>query len=158
MTAFGLNVVIAVMWLLLSNAPSATVFAVGFAVGFALVAAFRTVIGGENYVRRCIAFVGFALVFTREFVVANAKVAWLVLFRSRESLHPNFLTYDVTGLTRHEILLLFYCISLTPGTTTVDVAPDFKTLVLHALDADHPDQVRAEVDRTLKRSILAFTR
>ena len=158
MTAFGLNVVIAVMWLLLSNAPSATVLAVGFTVGFALVAAFRTVIGGETYVRRCIAFVRFVLVFTREFVVANAKVAWMVLFRSRESLHANFLTYDVTGLTRQEILLLSYCISLTPGTTTVDVSPDFKTLVLHALDADHPDQVRAEVDRRLKHSILAFTR
>lgn len=158
MTAFGLNVVIAVMWLLLSNAPSATVFAVGFAVGFALVAAFRTVVGGENYVRRCLAFLRFVLVFMREFVVANAKVAWMVLFRSRESLHPNFLTYDVTGLTQNEILLLSYCISLTPGTTTVDVSPDFKTLVLHSLDADHPDQIRAEVDRTLKRSILAFTR
>lgn len=158
MIAFGLNVVIAVIWLLLSRAPSAMVFAVGFAVGFALVAAFRTVVGGESYVRRCIAFVGFVLVFTREFLVANAKVAWMVLFRSRDSLHPNFMTYDVTGLTRHEILLLSYCISLTPGTTTVDVAPDFKTLILHALDANQPDQVRAEVDRTLKRSILAFTR
>ncbi|HMP81940.1 MAG TPA: Na+/H+ antiporter subunit E [Verrucomicrobiota bacterium] len=158
MIAFGLNVVIAIIWLLLSRTPSAMVFAVGFVVGFALVAAFRTVVGGESYVRRCLAFVRFVLVFTREFVVANGKVAWMVLFRSRESLHPNFLTYDVTGLTRHEILLLSYCISLTPGTTTVDVSPDFKTLVIHALDADNPDDIRAEVRRTLERSILAFTR
>lgn len=158
MIAFGLNLLIAVMWLLLSQAPSAPVFVVGYALGFALVAAFRGVIGGENYVRRSVAFIGFLLVFTREFLVANVKVAGTVLFRARESLHPNFFTYDVAGLTRHEILLLSYCISLTPGTTTVDVAPDFQTLVLHALDADQPDQARAEIDRTLKRSILAFTR
>jgi len=158
MIAFGMNLLIAIIWLLLSRTPSAAVFSVGFALGFALVAAFRSVIRGENYVRRCFACVRFALIFTREFVVANIKVAGVVLFRSRESLHPNFLTYDVTGLTRPEILLLSYCISLTPGTTTVDIAPDFNTLILHSLDADHPGQIRADLDRTLKQNILAFTR
>jgi multicomponent Na+:H+ antiporter subunit E len=158
MIALGLNLTIAVIWLLLSQAPTAGGFAVGYAIGFALVAAFRGVIGGETYIRRSLAFVTFLIVFTREFLVANIKVAGTVLFRSREALHPNFITYDVTGLTRPEILLLSYCISLTPGTTTVDVTPDFNTLVLHALDADQPDQARAEIDRTLKRSILAFTR
>jgi multicomponent Na+:H+ antiporter subunit E len=158
MIAFGLNLLIAVIWLLLSRTPSAVVFGVGFVIGFALVAAFRSVIRGENYVRRCVAFVRFGLLFTREFIVANFKVAGVVLFRSRESLHPNFITYDVTGLTRHEILVLSYCISLTPGTTTVDITPDFKTLILHSLDADDPDQIRAELDCSLKRHLLAFTR
>lgn len=158
MIAFGLNLLIAVMWLLLSQSPSAVVFGIGFAVGFAFVAAFRSVIGGESYVRRCLAFVRFLLLFTWEFLVANVKVAGVVLFRSRESLHPNFITFDVAGLTPSEILLLSYCISLTPGTTTVEVAADFRTLVVHSLDADQPDQIRAELDRTLKQSILAFTR
>lgn len=158
MIALGLNLTIATMWLLLSSQPSGAVFVVGYIVGFLLVAAFRSVIRAENYVRRTLAFLVFLLVFTREFLVANVKVAGTVLFRSRETLRPNFITYDVTGLTRGEILLLSYCISLTPGTTTVDVAPDFNTLILHALDADQPDQARAEIDRTLKHSILAFTR
>lgn len=158
MIAFGLNLLIAVMWLLLSQAPSAAGFGIGFGVGFAFVAAFRSVIGGEAYVRRCVAFVRFLLVFTREFLVANVKVAGVVLFRSRESLHPNFITFDVAGLTPAEILLLSYCITLTPGTTTVEVAADFQTLVVHSLDAEQPDQIRAELDRTLKQSILAFTR
>lgn len=158
MIAFGLNLLIAVIWLLLSQSPSPVVFGLGFVIGFTLVAAFRTVIRGESYVRRWVAFGRFGFLFTREFIVANFKVAGVVLFRSRESLHPNFLTYDVTGLTRHEILLLSYCISLTPGTTTVNITPDFNTLILHSLDADHPDQIRAELDRTLKRHLLAFTR
>ena len=158
MIPFGLNLLIAIIWLVLSQSPSAIVFGIGFVIGFALVAVFRTVIGGESYVRRCFAFVRFVLLFTREFIVANFKVAFVVLFRSRASLHPNFITYDVTGLTRHEILVLSYCISLTPGTTTVNITPDFNTLILHSLDADRPDQIRAELDRTLKRNLLAFTR
>ncbi len=158
MIAFGLNLVIAIIWLFLSQSPTTVGFGVGFGIGFALVAAFRHVIGGEAYVRRCLAFLWFVLVFLREFLVANVTVAAAVLFRSRESIHPNFLTYDVTQLTRGEILLLSYCITLTPGTTTVDVSPDFNTLTIHALDADQPDQVRAAIDRSLKKSILAFTR
>lgn len=157
MKSLGLNLVIAVMWLLLGEASPAS-FAIGLLLGFALIAAFRRVLGSEDYVRRCLAFVRFVIVFVGEFVRANATVAWAVLFRSRNSMHPDFVSYDVAGLSRAEILLLSYCISLTPGTTTVDISEDFSTLVFHALDADDADAIRAEIDRTLKRGILSFTR
>jgi multisubunit Na+/H+ antiporter MnhE subunit len=158
MMPFLLNLVIALIWLLLSEQLSAVAFAIGYLIGFAFVAAFRAVPGSERYVRNTIAFLRFALVFVREFVVANVKVAGTVLARRREVLHPNFITYDVTGLTRLEILLVSYCISLTPGTTTVQITDDFQTLIVHALDASAPDVIRANIDRTLKRGILSFTR
>ncbi|MHB1307291.1 MAG: Na+/H+ antiporter subunit E [Limisphaerales bacterium] len=158
MKALGLNLLIAVIWLLLSPDPSPAVFAIGFLIGFGLVAAFRSLVGGRAYVRRCFAFLAFLWIFTREFLVANATVAWMALFRPRESIHPNFITYDVTGMTPTEILLLSYCITLTPGTTSVDISADFKTLILHALEADNPDAIRAGIDGSLKRGILSFTR
>jgi multisubunit Na+/H+ antiporter MnhE subunit len=158
MKSFALNLLLAVIWLLLSPEPSPAGFALGFAFGFALLAGFRVVVGSGDYIRRCLACARFLGLFTREFLVANVKVAGVVLFHSRESLHPNFITYDVTGLRRHEILLLSYCISLTPGTTTVDITPDFRTLVIHALDADAPEAIRAELDRTFRPALLAFTR
>jgi multisubunit Na+/H+ antiporter MnhE subunit len=158
MKSFIFNLVIAMVWLLLSQDPSAFTLAIGFIVGFAFVAAFRAVLGSEQYVRSALAFFYFTLVFAREFFVANFKVAWTVLARRRATLHPNFITYDVAGLTPFEILLLSYCISLTPGTTTVQISDDFQTLILHALDADVPDAIRASIDRTLKKGILSFTR
>ena len=158
MTSFSLNLLIAAIWLLLSTEPSATVFAIGFVVGFVLLAMFRDVLGSTDYVRRCVAFGRFLLAFLRAFLQANVAVARAVLVQSRESLHPNFITYDTTGLTPAEIVLLSYCISLTPGTTTVDVTPDFRTLIVHAFDADDPDAIRADIDRALTRSILGFTR
>jgi multicomponent Na+:H+ antiporter subunit E len=158
MKSLLLNLVIALVWLLLSQDPSAASFATGFLIGFAFVGAFRAVLGSEQYVRNALAFLRFVLVFSREFLVANVKVAWTVLARRRAALHPNFITYDVAGLTPFEILLLSYCISLTPGTTTVQVSDDFQTLIVHALDADEPDVIRAGIDRTLKRGILSFTR
>jgi multicomponent Na+:H+ antiporter subunit E len=158
MKSFLLNLVIAMVWLLLSHDPSAVTLVIGFLVGFAFVAAFRGVLGSEHYVRSAFAFLRFVLIFSREFLVANLKVAWTVLARCRAELHPNFITYDVAGLTPFEILLLSYCISLTPGTTTVQITDDFQTLIVHALDADEPDAIRASIDRTLKQSILSFTR
>lgn len=158
MKSVGLNLLIATIWLLLSQKPSSAVFVAGYLIGFALVAAFRRVLGDDGYVRRCLALLRFLVIFCREFVMANAKVAWVVLFRSKHSLEPDFITYDVGGLTRMEILVLSYCISLTPGTTTVDISPDFRTLILHALDASRPDAVRAGIDRILKRNVLSFTR
>jgi multicomponent Na+:H+ antiporter subunit E len=158
MKPFGMNLLIAVIWLLLSQEPSPVDFAFGFAVGFGLLLLFRPVLRSEAYVRRSLAFVRFLTVFLHQFVIANVKVAYAVLFRSRESLHPNFVTYDTSSLKPHEILILSYCITLTPGTTTVDIAEDFDILIFHALDADDPDQIRASIDRTLKTAIISFTR
>ncbi len=158
MKSFVLNVLIAAIWLLLSPEPSVARFALGFLLGFALLAVFHRVLGSADYARRVFALARFAIVFTWEFVIANAKVVWAILFRTKESLHPNFITYDVTGLKPFEILLLAHCISLTPGSTTVQVTDDFQTLVLHTLDAIDPPAVRARLDRVLKRGILGFTR
>lgn len=158
MRSFVLNLLIAVVWLLLSAEPSVAVFALGSLMGFALLAVFHRVLGSGDYVRRVVALGRFALVFTWEFVLANANVVWTVLFRARESLHPNFVTYDVAELKPIEILLLSYCISLTPGSTTVKVTDDFQTLVLHTLDVHDADAIRARLDRVLKHGILSFTR
>lgn len=157
MKALLTNLAIALLWMFLRG-PSLASFAVGFAVGFALLALFRTVLGGEAYVRRTLGFLRFLVVFGREFLLANLNVARAALFRRRESIHPAFILYDVAGLTRYEILLLSYCITLTPGTTTVELADDFRTLILHALDSDDPDQVRRHIDSTLKAAVLRFTR
>ncbi len=158
MKSLAVNLAIAVMWLLLSAEPSVSSFALGFGYGFLLLAVFRSIVGSESYVRRVLAFLRFLVRFAVEFLRANAKVAWAVLVRSRNSFRPDFVRYDTSDLTRAEILLLSYCVSLTPGTTTVDISDDFKTLTLHALDADRPDALRSEIDHSLKHGILAFTR
>ncbi len=158
MKSFALNLLIAIIWLLLAAEPSAGAFALGFLLGFTLLGVFRSVLGSGDYIRRVFALGRFLLVFTWEFLAANANVVWTVLFRARTSLNPNFVTYDVAGLRPFEILLLSHCISLTPGSTTVKVTDDFQTLVLHTLDVGDPAAVRARLDHVLKRGILSFTR
>ena len=159
MKALLINLLVAVIWLFLSNRRSTTDFFIGFIVGFFMLALFGSLLpNGGAYPRRCVAVARFALIFIKEFVRANLSVARTVLFERTESLQPNFIRYDVSQLRRGEILLLSYCITLTPGTTTVSVSDDFKELVIHALNASAPETVRWQIEEQIIQPMLRFTR
>jgi len=158
MKALALNLVLATIWLLLSSTRTTADFFIGFGLGFAGLSAFSAVLDTGDYPRRALALLRFVAGFLREFVRANFNVAARVLFYSNDSLRPDFLTYDVADLTRGEILVLSYCITLTPGTTMVQISDDFRTLTLHALDARDADALRRGLDQTLKYPLLRLTR
>jgi multisubunit Na+/H+ antiporter MnhE subunit len=80
------------------------------------------------------------------------------LFQRREDLAPGFLTYPVERLSKLEILVLSHCITLTPGTTTVEISPDFTRLVLHALDARDAEATLRGIRDELEAPILRWTR
>lgn len=107
---------------------------------------------------RMLAFAAFLFHFTRELVLANIAVAKSVLFQPVSALAPDFITYPLDGLTDFEIVVLTHCITLTPGTTSVEVSEDRTTLVVHALDARDPQGVCDGIKKTLEAPILAWTR
>lgn len=158
MLTLALNLLIALIWLFLGEEPSIGSFLAGFVLGMALLAIFRPVLPRERYFSRVLGTLRFVLIFLREFVTANLQMLRIVMLRSRHDLHPKLFTLDVRGMNRWEILLLSHCISLTPGTTTVQIEDDFGTLVIHALDAADPDLLRQKIDRTLRRALLGMTR
>jgi multicomponent Na+:H+ antiporter subunit E len=158
MRSLLLNLLLAVIWLLLQSEPSLAGFAVGYALGFGLLLLFQPLLNSGDYTRRMLAGAAFAGVFLREFLLSCLHLVRLTLFTPVSRLRPDFIIYDVSGLTRTEILLLSHCVSLTPGTNTVDISQDFQRLYLHVLDCPDPVAVRDSIDRTLRRGILAFTR
>jgi multicomponent Na+:H+ antiporter subunit E len=158
MKSFVLNLLVALVWLLLKAEPSTLVFATGWVAGFVLIALFQPILGSRDYVRRTLAVARYAFVFGRAFVASCWQLLDISLLRPAGSIEPRLITYDVRGLTDLELLLLSHSISLTPGTTTVDIAADRSHLLLHVLDAPDPEAVRTDIDRTLRRGILAFTR
>lgn len=158
MKLFLFNLGLALLWMFLSGRATLGSLGAGFALGFALLALLRPVFPGSRYVPRVWAAGRFAVLFLSEMFRANLLVARAVVLGRKEDLWPNFVSYDVTGLSRAEILLLSHCITLTPGTTVLEVSEDFTTLIMHVFDARDPDAVRAAIDRRLKAPMLAFTR
>jgi multicomponent Na+:H+ antiporter subunit E len=156
--SFALNSLIAFIWLFLSTERTFTSFLAGFVIGFVLLALFAGVLGSGEYVRRLLAGMRFLVLFLKEFWISSLGIAKAILTRPNESIHPGFITYDVSELNRLEILLLTHAISLTPGTTTVEIAPDYRTVLIHCFDAVDPDAVRRQIDSSLRQYIVQFTR
>jgi multicomponent Na+:H+ antiporter subunit E len=52
-----------------------------------------------------------------------------------------------------EILLVTNLISLTPGTLSLDVTPDRKTLIVHAMFADDPEALVKELKNGMERMV-----
>ena len=57
-----------------------------------------------------------------------------------------------------EIILLSHSISLTPGTTSVDVDLEKRELLIHALEADDPAAIVEDIRENLLKPLLGFTR
>ena len=112
----------------------------------------------RTLLQRLWSFGAFVFRFARELVLANFAVAKSVLFQRREELAPGFLEYDLRGLRPFEIVVLTHCITLTPGTASVEVSEDNTALVVHALDASNPDATRRSIKESLEAPLLAWTR
>jgi multicomponent Na+:H+ antiporter subunit E len=100
----------------------------------------------------------FAL-FLWDLMVSSVQVARAVL-SPRDITHPRFVEVPLPeGLSDLEITLVGNHITLTPGTLTVDVSPDRRRLLIHALlAAENGDGVRADVNDTIIPRVLKATR
>ena len=91
--------------------------------------------------------IAFALFFARELLLANLRVAWLVL-RPRGRLRPAIVALPLDVQSDLAIQLLAATITLTPGTLSLDVASDRRTLYVHVVDLGPGGDVDAFVRAT----------
>ena len=158
MNAFLMNLLIATFWFFLSSDKQLNDYLFGYAFGFGLMYLFRNVMDCKEYIRRTLAFFSFSLRFTLEYLKANLILAFMVLTRSNKRITPGFIRYAVKGMTPLEILILSQVISLTPGSTTVEVGSRFEKILVHLFDASDPENASKEITRSFRDPILAFTR
>jgi multicomponent Na+:H+ antiporter subunit E len=108
--------------------------------------------------RRLLNVPAFLLRFVRELVLANITMAKIVLLQKREDLAPDFVVYDTAGLTPFEVVVLTHCITLTPGTTSVELNDEATQVVVHALDARDASSVCLGIKNNLEGPLLGWTR
>lgn len=105
-----------------------------------------------GFLRRVPRAAAFGFFFLRELVVANLRVALMVLGPKRW-LKPALLAVPLDVTRDAEIAMLANLITLTPGTLSVDVAPDRRTLYVHCLGVDDPEAMRREIKQGLERRV-----
>jgi multicomponent Na+:H+ antiporter subunit E len=102
---------------------------------------------------RPLRIIGLVLLFLYELLLSGLRVARLVL-TPRMQLKPGIFAYPLKVDRNFEITLLANLITLTPGTLSVDVSDDRKTLYVHAIDCADPEQTRRDIASGFERRIL----
>jgi multicomponent Na+:H+ antiporter subunit E len=127
------NVVLALIWCFLVEDFTAPALIVGYVIGMGVMFVSRRLMGEVVFFHKLGVFLKLVAVFTRELLVANVQVAWWIL-RPRLQVQPALIQVPIDLQTDAAITALAGMISLTPGTVTVDVAPDRKSLSVHCLN------------------------
>jgi len=150
---FLVNLVLAVAWCFLTGQFDPLNLAVGFGVGLGMLLPLR----GDRRVRRylhkgprVVHWMGYLL---WELVVANLKVARVVLFTPRHRLRPGIVAVPIDLQTDAQITVFANLITLTPGTLSLDVSSDRRTLYVHVVEVGDPDVFRRDTKAGFERLV-----
>ncbi len=87
---------------------------------------------------------GFILFFIKELISANIKVAVEVL-RPTLAIAPKAFKLPLKVSQDRQITLLANMITLTPGTLSLEVSKDRKTLLIHTLYGNEVKSIKSEI-------------
>jgi multicomponent Na+:H+ antiporter subunit E len=149
---FLLNVLLALAWIGLTGQFTVSNFVVGFGLGFVLLWFSQRVVGRSVYFRKVpqiISFIGF---FIWELILANLRVAYDVV-TPRHYMRPGVVAIPLDVTRDAEIVLLANLITLTPGTLSLDISDDRRTLYVHAMHIDDLEQLRRDIKEGFERRV-----
>lgn len=162
-----LNLLLAIVWMALQGSFTLIDLVIGFGLGFLIIALTHRVLEeqindvlrrrdftrSEGYVQqtwRVIGFIGFALV---EIVKSNIEVARIVL-NPRRKFRPGIVAVPIDVQSDAGITLLANLITLTPGTVTLDISSDRRTLYIHAMNVEDAEALRESTKEQFEKRVM----
>lgn len=148
-----LNIFLAIGWASLMGSFSLASLAAGFVVGYLALWIARPLFGESTYFLRVWRVLRLAGLFLYELLVSSLRVAWDVVTPAHLS-RPGIIAMPLDAKGDTEILLVASLISLTPGTLSLDVSPDRKTLYVHGMFVEDPEALKRELKEGMERSVI----
>ncbi|MEM0944675.1 MAG: Na+/H+ antiporter subunit E, partial [Pseudomonadota bacterium] len=134
MNIFAINLLIAGMWALLAGEFTLTTLGVGYLIGFVALYSVQPVLGGSDYFLKVPRVIRLFALFLWALVNSSWRVAYDVLTPKAQN-RPGIIAVPIRTRNETETLLLSSMISLTPGSLSLDLDEDGKTLFVHAMFA-----------------------
>lgn len=153
MTAVGLNLILAILWVAVSGSATFLNFLFGFIVSALAIGLIREQAEGVSYLRRVRLVLSLTALFFKELALSAWKVAILVTRRNMD-LKPGIFAFPLKVDRDFEITLLANLITLTPGTLSVDVSDDRRFLYVHAIDCSDPEGAKRDIAEGFERKIM----
>lgn len=141
-----------IVWVAISGSYTLPNAVFGFAIGWLVLFIVRDQLQSAKVVVRPWPTFLLTLLFIKELVLSSVRVASLVL-SPRLDIKPGIFAYPLQVERDFEITLLANLITLTPGTLSVDVSDDRRTLFVHGMDCSDPEQARADIRQGFERMI-----
>ena len=152
-----INLIIAFMWMFLSESYTASSFFGGYLLGILLLLLLNRFLPGTFYLKRFIKIIRLILLFIKELISSNIDIVKLV-YTPKPEVEPGIFELPTELKSDWEITLLANLITLTPGTLSVAVSNDNTHLYIHAMDIDTVEDSINSIKRTFEKAIMEVTR
>ncbi|MGI8316065.1 Na+/H+ antiporter subunit E [Halobacillus mangrovi] len=152
-----INIIIAVMWMFLSESYAFSTFFVGYLLGIGLLFILKRFIPDSFYMKRVWKFIKLILLFIRELVLSNLDIVKLV-YKPKLDIQPGIFALPIDLKSNFEITLLANLITLTPGTLSIAVSEDHTKIYIHAMDIPDVEQSINDIKETFEKAIMEVTR
>ena len=153
MSIFILNTFLALSWASLVGNFTLASLALGYGVGYLALWIASPLLRKSTYFERVPRFIRLGIFFVYELIVSSLRVVWDVLTPTQFS-RPGVVAMPLDAHTEGEILMVTTLITLTPGTLSLDLSADKKTLYVHAMFVDDLDALRRELKDGMERRII----
>jgi len=153
MNILSTNLLLAFVWAALAGEFSLASLLTGFVVGYAALWVVQPLIGATSYHARVFAWIRLIVLFHYELIVSSIAVAWDVLTPQHRA-RPAIIDVPLDVRSDAGILLVTNLISLTPGTLSLDISDDRRTLRVHVMFADDPDALRRTIKSGMEKWVI----
>lgn len=157
MRSFTLNLALALIWAGISGVFTPGNILIGFVLGFFILIFSDRATDERSHIILAARAVDFAVFFLWDLILANVRMAYVVLFPSGK-MRPGIIAVPLDAKSDLEITLVANLISLTPGTLSIDVSTDRKTLYIHEMFIDDVETLRSDVKLHYERRLLRVLR
>ena len=157
MREFGFNLALAVLWAAVMGSIDLANLVTGFVFAYLVLWLVRPALGETSYFRKAPQAIGFAVFFIKELVISNVRVA-LDVVSPRSRRRPAIVAVPLDVTSDEEITMLANVVTLTPGTLSIDVSPDRRTLYVHGMFVDDPEAFRREIKDGFERRVQELLR
>ncbi len=157
MIAFVWNIFLALAWAAATEQFTPANLIIGFGLGYLLLSLMPPLPGAGAYYLQMREMVGFALFFLKEILVSNLRVAYFVL-SPLSKLNAGVIAVPLEEMTDTELTILANMITLTPGTLSLDISDDRRTIYIHTMYIGDPVQFRKSIRDEYARRVIEVMR
>ncbi|MEM9418272.1 MAG: Na+/H+ antiporter subunit E [Planctomycetota bacterium] len=153
MILFLTNLLLALAWMAMAGSAGWASFLMGFAISYAVIAWLGSLLGHTGYTRKLPQAIGFVFFILWQLILSNLRVAYDVITPAANR-SPAVIGVPLDVTTDAQITLLANLITLTPGTLSLEVSEDRKTLYIHAMFAEDREAFCREIKDGFERRVL----